>query len=63
MSIIYELYRGLVEINKSISEINKSQHYHLIDKLIRFILTLSIFIATTKRAFSTIKHVKTMFRN
>ena len=56
MSTIYELCRGLVEINKS-------QHYHFINKLIRFILTLSIFIATTKRAFSAIKYVKTMFRN
>jgi hypothetical protein len=35
----------------------------LIDKLIRLILTLSIFIATTKQAFSAIKHVKTVFRN
>ena len=35
----------------------------MIDKLIRLILTLSIFIATTKQAFSAIKHVKTVFRN
>ena len=56
MSTIFELYRGLVKINKS-------QHYHLIDKLIRLILTLSIFIATIKRAFSAIKNVKIVFRN
>jgi hypothetical protein len=56
MSTTSELCRGLVEINKL-------WHYYLIDKLIRFILTLSIFIATTKRAFSAIKHVKTVFRN
>ena len=35
----------------------------MIDKLIRLILTLSIFIGTTKQAFSAIKHVKTVFRN
>ena len=35
----------------------------MIDKLIRLILILSIFIATTKQAFSEIKHVKTVFRN
>jgi len=35
----------------------------LIDKLIRLILTLSIFIGITKQAFSAIKHVKTVFRN
>jgi hypothetical protein len=56
MSTISELCRELVEINKS-------RHYHLIDKLIHLILTLSIFVATTKRAFSVIKHVKTVFRN
>jgi hypothetical protein len=56
MFTIYLLCRGLVEINKS-------QHYHLIDKLIHLILTLFILIATTKRVFSVIKHVKIMFRN
>jgi hypothetical protein len=56
MSTISELCRGLIKINKS-------QHYHLIDKLIRLILTLSIFIVTLKRAFSAIKHVKTVFCN
>ena len=56
MSIIYELCRGL-------NETNKSQHYHLIDKLIGLILTLSTYIATIKRVFSAIKHVKTMFCN
>ena len=35
----------------------------MIDKLIRLILTLFIFIATTKQAFSAIKHVKTVFCN
>ena len=56
MSIISELCRGLVEINKS-------QYYNLIDKLIHLILTLSIFFATIKLAFSTIKHVKIVFHN
>jgi YesN/AraC family two-component response regulator len=56
MSIISELCRSLVEINKSL-------HYHLIDKLICLILTLSIFIVITKRAFSAIKHDKTVFCN
>jgi len=35
----------------------------LIDKLNHLILTLFIFIATIKRAFSAIKHVKTEFCN
>jgi len=44
-------------------ETNKSQHYHLIDKLIRLVLTLPVFTATTERVSSTMKHVKTMLRN
>jgi len=56
MSTIYELCRGLAETIKS-------QHYHLIDRLIHLILTLPVFTATTERVFSAMKHVKTMFRN
>jgi len=44
MSTISELCRGLVETNKS-------QHYHLIDRLIRLVLTLSVFTATTEWVF------------
>jgi len=39
------------------------QHYHLIDRLIRLILTLPISTVTTKRAFSAMKHVKIVLRN
>jgi len=56
MSTISELYRGL-------DEINKSQHYHLIDRLIHFIFTLLVSTATTEQTFSAMKHVKTVFRN
>jgi len=56
MSTISELCRGLTETNKS-------QHYHLIDMLIHLVLTLLVFTATTERIFSTMKHVKTVFRN
>jgi hypothetical protein len=38
MSIIFEIYRGLITTNKL-------QHNHLINMLIRFILTLHVFIA------------------
>ena len=55
MSTISELCRGLTETNKS-------QHCHLIDRLIRFVLTLLVSTATTERTFSTMKHVKTMLR-
>jgi hypothetical protein len=56
MSTISELCRGLAETNKS-------QHYHLIDKLIRLILTLPVSTATTELTFSAMKHVKTVLRN
>ncbi|XP_052309185.1 uncharacterized protein LOC18099636 [Populus trichocarpa] len=56
MSTISELCRGLAETNKS-------QHYHLIDRLIRLVLTLPVSTATTERAFSAMKHVKTVLRN
>ncbi|XP_057500890.1 uncharacterized protein LOC130784923 [Actinidia eriantha] len=44
-------------------ETNKSQHYHLIDLLIRLVLTLLVTTTTTERAFSAMKHVKTVLRN
>ncbi|XP_059658399.1 uncharacterized protein LOC132304681 [Cornus florida] len=56
MSTISELCRGLVETKKS-------KIYFLIDGLIRLVLTLPISTATTERAFSTMKLVKTQLRN
>jgi len=56
MSTISELYREWAETNKS-------QHYHLIDKLIRFILTLSVSTATTEQTLSAMKYVKIVLRN
>jgi len=35
----------------------------LIDRLIRLILTLLVFTATTEQTFSAMKHVKTVLRN
>jgi hypothetical protein len=56
MSLIADLCQGLVETEKSTI-------YPLIDRLIRLILTLPISTATTKRAFSAMKIVKTRLRN
>jgi hypothetical protein len=56
MYTISELCRGLAETNKS-------QHYHLIDRLIRLVLTLPVSTTTTKRTFSAMKHVKIVLRN
>jgi len=56
MFTISELCRGLAETNKS-------QHYHLIDRLIRLVLTLPVFTTTIDRTISAMKHVKTVFLN
>jgi hypothetical protein len=56
MFTISELCRGLAETNKS-------QHYHLIDRLIRLVLTLPVFTTTIDRTISAKKHVKTVLLN
>ena len=56
MGTISKLCRGL-----EISE--KSKFYHLIDRLIHLVLTLPVSTATTKRAFSIMKLLKTRLRN
>ena len=56
MSTISELCRGL-----QIS--GKSNIYFLIDRLIRLVLTLSVFTTTTERVFSAMKLLKTRLRN
>ena len=55
MSTICKLYRGLVEINKS-------QHYHLIDSLIHFFF-FTCFHCHHRAIFSAMKHVKIVLRN
>ena len=56
MSTIFELCRGL-----QIS--GKSKIFFLIDRLIRLVLTLPVSTATTERAFSVMKLLKTRLRN
>ncbi|XP_030964331.1 zinc finger MYM-type protein 1-like [Quercus lobata] len=56
MSTISELCRGL-----KIS--GKSKIYFLIDRFIRLVLTLPVSTATTERAFSAMKLLKTRLRN
>lgn len=56
MSTLSELCQGLLKKNKI-------ELYYLIDKLIRLVLTLPVSTATTERAFSAMKIVKTKLRN
>ncbi|GMI80090.1 hypothetical protein like AT1G19260 [Hibiscus trionum] len=64
--------RGSLELRKAstISELcqvlantRKSSIYHLLDRLVRLVLTLPVSTATTERAFSAMKLVKTHLRN
>ncbi|XP_015954253.1 uncharacterized protein LOC107478631 [Arachis duranensis] len=53
----------LFELCQRLKETEKSRTYHLVDRLIRNVLTLPVFTATTERAFSAMKIVKTRFRS
>ncbi|ESR59275.1 hypothetical protein CICLE_v10018323mg, partial [Citrus x clementina] len=50
---------SLSELCRRFVETMKSQHYLLIDRLIRLVLTLLVSTAITERAFSAIKLIKT----
>ncbi|KAI9200401.1 hypothetical protein LWI28_007195 [Acer negundo] len=54
---------SLSELCQCLAETKRSEHYTLIDKLIRLVLTLSVSITTTEQAFSAMKLVKTPLRN
>ncbi|XP_062152108.1 uncharacterized protein LOC133860537 [Alnus glutinosa] len=56
MSTLSELCRGLADSGKS-------KIYPLIDRLIRLVLTLPVSTATTERAFSAMKLIKTRLRS
>ena len=54
---------SLSELCRRFVETMKSQHYLLIDRLIRLVLTLPVSTATTERAFSAMKLLKTSLRS
>jgi hypothetical protein len=54
---------SIAELCQWLIEIEKSERYHLIDRLVRLVLTLSVSTATTERAFSAMKVIKTRLRN
>ena len=56
LSTAGELCQKLVETRKSVD-------YPLLDKLLRLVLTLPVSTATTERAFSAMKIIKTRLRN
>ncbi|XP_073152805.1 uncharacterized protein [Henckelia pumila] len=53
----------LVELCQQLTESERSKVYVMLTRLIHLVLTLPVSTATTKRAFSAMKHVKTSLRN
>ncbi|XP_025631210.1 uncharacterized protein [Arachis hypogaea] len=53
----------LSELCNKLQEMEKSRTYHMVDRLIRLVLTLPVSTATTERAFSAMKIVKTRLRS
>ncbi|XP_022883564.1 uncharacterized protein LOC111400380 [Olea europaea var. sylvestris] len=48
---------------QELHSLRRSENYIVLTKLIRLVLTLPVSIATTERAFSAVKHVKTAIHN
>lgn len=53
----------LVELFQQLTESGRSKVYVMLTRLIHLVLTLPVSTATTERAFSAMKHVKTALRN
>ncbi|XP_075494879.1 uncharacterized protein LOC142532472 [Primulina tabacum] len=53
----------LVELCQQLTESGRSSVYVMLTRLIHLVLTLPVSTATTERAFSAMKHVKTALRN
>ncbi|XP_073119620.1 uncharacterized protein [Henckelia pumila] len=53
----------LVELCQQLTESERSKVYVMLTRLIHLVLTLHVSAATTERAFSAMKHVKTSLRN
>ncbi|KAL8465345.1 hypothetical protein ACS0TY_034733 [Phlomoides rotata] len=51
------------ELSQKLVETNKTQAYNLITRLVHLVLTLPVTTATIERAFSAMKHVKSVLRN
>ncbi|KAM6582276.1 hypothetical protein CsatB_009281 [Cannabis sativa] len=54
---------SIAELCRRLTETEKSKIYYLIDRLIRLVLTLPVSTATSERAFSAMKIIKTRLRN
>ena len=55
--------KSLSELSQWLVRTGNSEHYKLVYRMVRLVLTLLVSTATIKRAFSTMKVVKTNLRN
>ena len=55
--------KSLSELSQWLVRTRNSEHYKLVYRIVRLVLTLPVFTATTERAFSVMKVVKTNLRN
>ena len=53
--------KSLSELSQWLVRTRNSEHYKLMYRIVRLVLTLPVSTATTERAFSTMKVVKTNF--
>ena len=59
----FKKLKSLSELSPWLVRTGNSEHYKLVYRMVRLVLTLPVSIATTERAFSAMKVVKTNFRN
>ena len=55
--------KSLFELSQWLVRTRNSEHYKLVYRIVRLVLTLPVSTATTERAFSTMKVIKTNLRN
>lgn len=54
---------SLADLIKGLFKLGKNSWYPMVDRLLRLVVTLPVSTATTERAFSAMKLVKTRLRN
>ena len=59
----FKKLKSLSELSQWLVRIGNLEHYKLVYRMVKLVLTLPVSTATTKRAFSVMKVVKTNFRN
>ena len=59
----FKKLKSLFELSQWLVRTGNSKHYKLVYRIVRLVLTLPVFTATTKRAFSAMKVAKTNLRN